>query len=239
MLPLTLRLSRVTEFFPEDSRVRPASAIRFAVTRVTAASLASADSHMTSASSGTAQDAVSVQHRPQTGTPSYLVSVECRSSAFEDRAALQRLPEPRVAPAESVAQCPLHTVIRRQACGRELPRRTPKRKSWNFPSRSMLPRPDARQLGRGQCPLRELQPEHNRQRATRRWSQRRRQAMLTKTSQTEEEKQRWYPHLSRTVLDLRAVLQHLPGDLDLEELKPVPRLTPGPRSGRRTTSEGP
>ena len=90
----------------------------------------------------------------------------------------------------------------------------------------MLPRPDARQLGRGQCPLLELLPEHNRQRATRRWSQRRRQAMLTKTSQTEEEKQRWYPHLSRTVLDLRAVLQHLPGDLDLEELKPVPRLTP-------------
>ena len=187
---------------------------------------------MTLPSNGLARDAGSEHHPPRIGTPSCRASVEFLKLASEDRAALQRLPGDR-APVESVAQCLLHTANRRQAYGREFPRRMPKRKSWNFPSRAALQRLPVRQRGRSQCRPQELQLEHNRQRAMRRWSQRQRSVTLTRRMQTDLGKQRWYPHRSHMVP--RAALQRLPEVLGQEESKQAPRLMPGLRSGRPTT----
>ena len=110
-----------------------------------------------------------------------------------------------------------------------------KRRLWTSLSLVVRQRPGDRLRGHSQCLLPEPLRELVRPREMRRWSRQRKPEMPTRQRTTAPGKQQRYRHRrSHTVLDLRVAVHRLLEVRDPEELRQVPRLTPGRESGQAT-----
>ena len=219
-MPL-LRLQLQLRFRLAGSHASGASATAYAPTVSTAASQASAASHTTLPSSGTALDVGTEPRRPLTGTLGCLASAGYTTPAREVRRQV-------LAPVDSEELERRRTQSRRLACGLRLLRQTRRKRPWNFQCLVVRPSLDVLLVGLSRCRPLALRAVLNHRRATQPLNQLRRKVRPIRRRMMKAGKQRW----TRSRRHAQAVIHHRP--VLPEEWKQAPRQMPVP-SGPPTT----